>query len=551
MTSEKIRSKIFYKQPYYKNKWGGFYIHFHGRDIGRIQKWVNYGDISQEFINQKENISEALVNQYTNLLLSNISVSTENISFLGELVGKDYRETFISELDVAVKEILGPQINIEVLKAAHSSNHYLYDTEELIINQGDKGIEKTIKDLNKILKIVEKVINLSKYDNNAKDLSLKIGLGAVLRNAKGAPPNLQNVGHVWINQINKIKRLQKKGFWITLKQENQLIKYLNSITAYFKQENNKDYRNLTLNTIKHIFEQNISPKGIGESFGLLIKREAMKQSNQSIEKALEELEGINKITNFPGDGGDQNTLYFSNAKGNYSDTDSQNILQGITNKDKINKGQNKTDATEEIKVKVQSKHKDKEVEIKYEVGVSDKFYLNKDMFEIEDGVEYPSDGLFELSKSLPLGAMIKSTFRTKRLQYLAYNVIAWQDDKEDGNNASNAIYALQECIFRRNIIHGMSSRSGPKKDFAAYFLINGQLLSLWDIINFALNKKDSNIGSNQTSKEKGISFYYEKSPITNIISNRLQYSMVKRIAGVNTAIDDANVIVSINPSHLV
>ena len=91
MTPEKIRHKIFYKQPYYKDDWGGYYIHFHGRDIGKIQKWVNYGDISQEFIAQKQSINMALKNQYTNLMLGNMTIPQKSLGILNELLKKDSR----------------------------------------------------------------------------------------------------------------------------------------------------------------------------------------------------------------------------------------------------------------------------------------------------------------------------------------------------------------------------------------------------------------------------------------------------------------------------
>ena len=558
MTSENIRSKIFYKQPYYKDKWGGFYIHFHGRDIGRIQKWVNYGDISQEFIAQKQSINTALKNQYTNLMLGNMTISQKSLGILNELLKKDYRDTFITQLDKYVKTTLQDQVNQRVLDSIHQLREhnqlYFRDSKTPIANQGEKGIERVIEELNKILKAVSTVINASKYKQDAKDITLKIALGSVTKNAGGTGyiPTLKNVGNIWNAQIEKINNLSKKGFWISLRQQNRLLDQLNILSQYFKDaapgDDGKNYGTLTFNVIKGIFEQNISPKGIGEGFGIIINQKAQQMADLTVQEAISELKKIdNTIFDLPGDTNGQ--LYFSNVEGEYVSGDSSKILAGVS-EDTITKGQNKTDTTEKIKFQVQSKDNGMSGEISYIVGISDKFYLDINMFNIKDKKEFLPNGNFTVSSSLPLGAMIKSTFKGQRLQYLAYNVLAWQDDSEEGNSAPNAIKALQECIFKRNIIHSMSSRSGPGSDFASYFLLNGKILSLWEIIDYALNSSDSRIETNAVSKEKGVSFQYNKTAITSIVSNRFNISMKDRIRKINAAIPVTKVNVHINPAKI-
>ena len=165
------------------------------------------------------------------------------------------------------------------------------------------------------------------------------------------------------------------------------------------------------------------------------------------------------------------------------------------------------------------------------------------------------------NNSLVTGGSIKITdvfnmlTNHARIKYLGYNILAWTSGsapdelKDNASDLTPALTALQDALFIRSTIHIFSARG--KQDFANFMYINGQLVSIWDVIN-KVSKQKGGIATTSTMKNSGQGVIYSipgryswwKS--LNEDSNGL-YNSFTRTETLNNAINEARIEGHINP----
>ena len=290
-----------------------------------------------------------------------------------------------------------------------------------------------------------------------------------------------------VKELDKLSR--SRSFFIDKEQIKILADSLNNITDWLKSQNKKNSKDFTYNILKSLFDTEISPIGIGEAFGFYNKRMAQETLGQTITDSIKYI------------GKEEYPIVFSDPSGQYPKKSS---TSDSTTSDKQGKADMKFKNLQ-IEIKKQKGVK-QDYTLKISVGISNKLYLNNaNINEDENGQKIIKKQLtksVKVSKGIPLGDAIKSTFHQERLIYLAYNTFAWQTESSE---AKLAIEPLQDIIFTRNLIHVMAARSG--EDFASYILMNGQLFSVWEIIQYAINNDIGALNKDQqTTGPKGIKY---------------------------------------------
>ena len=120
---------------------------------------------------------------------------------------------------------------------------------------------------------------------------------------------------------------------------------------------------------------------------------------------------------------------------------------------------------------------------------------------------------------------------------------------------SNALVALQDIILTRSIVYLASGRGA--EDFSQLLLLNGKVMSMWDIIQYAIGndigKSSSmlpnlNKGNTQNNNNNGAYMSIPSRP--DILKYGSDKQWVTRIVETNKAIDKAVINLHIVPKKI-
>lgn len=116
----------------------------------------------------------------------------------------------------------------------------------------------------------------------------------------------------------------------------------------------------------------------------------------------------------------------------------------------------------------------------FTIGISGKFYSSVDMSseELKGSISNGSGGSLKEALSLIFGT------GSSIGQYFSRNLLSFPV----GSDSEDAL-SLQDLLLKRQILRMMAT-SGNKQDFAQYIFINGQIFSIFDIMNYVLNTKN-------------------------------------------------------------
>ena len=545
----KRKQSSFYRTEPFSRDNLGYYIHWRDENLGRLQRGKK-GDITHYFVDQKDRFKKqagkALKKQYKYLIHSMIDQKdAQSLAFASRLVGRGrVGDDLITALDTYVKQTLVKRINEETIKASLITGNQFHNhlNNRKLDNTLSSNLTSAGNALNKLLEGVAQVINTLKVNENYKNFSL----GLTAAEIEGLT-SIGDLGKLFGSKVDEIKKLSRsRSFYIDKNQIEVLTRTLNNITRWLQsQEINgkvKDGNSFTYKNLKSLFDTEISPIGIGEAFGFYNKRMAQEALQQTIVDSIKYI------------GKEEYPIIFSDPSGQYS----KSSPMPDTNMDDEKQG--KTDIkfkNLEVKLRTQKRSK-KELTLSISVGVSNKLYLNNAIIKNVDGEQQIKKQLtrsVKVSKNIPMGAAIKSTFHQERLIYLAYNTFAWQTESPE---ASEAVKSLQDIVFTRNLIHAMSARSG--EDFAGYILMNGKLFSVWDIIQYALSNNIGALTEDQKAGTgtKGIKYSWDedkgveqaRNNIVHYVQDRNRISMEQRIIGANEGINKTKLYVHLNPNYL-
>lgn len=166
-------------------------------------------------------------------------------------------------------------------------------------------------------------------------------------------------------------------------------------------------------------------------------------------------------------------------------------------------------------------------DIKINLGISVKSYSS---------IANNKNQIVNFGEGVRMGEAIRHTFHNQRLQYLAYNTVAWGAEER-----SKSLGALNDVILLRNIVPLIASRG--ISDMAQFIMINGEIISVLDLINYAAindNSGSLSVGGNTS----GIAL--SLTGRTSFTENTLNISQNKRIKKLNAAIETMKISAQIH-----
>ena len=121
-----------------------------------------------------------------------------------------------------------------------------------------------------------------------------------------------------------------------------------------------------------------------------------------------------------------------------------------------------------------------ELQFLMDLGFSVKTYRQKGVF----GDKNWGNTKVNIGQGMNLGASIISLPIDGYTKYLGFNAISFRKYRK----MKPAYEEIKKVAFIRSLLYMFSSRNS--KDFAQFLIINGMLVSVWDIINYVLNNID-------------------------------------------------------------
>lgn len=410
----------------------GYYIHYHQKNIGKANKH-NIPDIVATFQSHRTNVLRQSKVTYKKLFASNILKSSSK-----ELVEEVFKnEDIFTEINKQMTKQMQELIKTDKLEKLMTIQRETLQGKNKI-NLSDlisSNSEKQIKEFNNLLERLNECCKL---------LNGKAGgdLAAILAQSNLTIPKLQEALQNFIENNN--------GKSINQQRAVAAAQSINALAQGLKMGKTSKKEPLTTDAIKRMIDS-IFNTGFGESIASILN----KKSDHAIVSSLAQLTGKQTV---PGvtislkkDG--KNIVVDSTPRSGKADIKFSNItfeiqqIEGLTSGGKIS----------------------------MTVGLSNKQYRtnhfrNLDRKNSFRSFEYSSGsgGTFKEA----IDAIFNSNIYNK---YLAYNIMAHRSKR------TKEAQALQDLILTRQIVKLFSSRGG-QEDFSQWMLVNGEIISIWQII---------------------------------------------------------------------
>ena len=501
-----------YDNPY--NFLGAFYIHKHVNHIG-LMGGGSFNDIYSAFEGYKQNqVSQALKNQYAYLTKDMMRGNTDSniLSLLDYGTDPNARDTLLTSLDNVVKQGMQEMVNTQEI------NQVLSKVKKINISEGKEAVtsnfKKLGKQLNEMLLLLQESLEVFRRDGESILITID------------EQNSLLDYEEALRNAVVKIhKRLSRSAFRLNSKQIEHTLNKMETILSMIETGKSKSGKDLTFDILKHAFNQYVFSTGLGEAIAFRGMADAQSTVFDVVHKASLS-------------GADKTRLQLFDENGIKKET-------GMEQNSALTYG--KADV---IFPAIEFSLDDHPGRIIMDVGVSNKLYKTA---YFRYGAENLS-GEFSLGGGLTLEQGLYQAFgNNQRRLYLAYNLFGWQNDP----SIQTALINLQDIVFTRNIITLFGSRGGSSVDFASYILLNGKIVSLWEVILYAL---DNNIGishslqANGQAEQKGISFSIGDKDSHKAMTTFQDYleiwSIAKRSFSVKDAISKSKMTAHIRPNKL-
>ena len=426
--------------------------------------------------------------QYTDLYLKNMKVPKNATEALGAAMDLD-KDGFITKIDNEIKKNLQNGLSVDKLQSL------LYIRNNEGGNSLNKCLrnainEEDIQQLNEGLKILSECIKLLGGSNSA-------ALAATLINAINEnPSNRQELGERLSSQLatwqvnNNLKTIKKESLISVHNQLQNLASVLYS--GHFKSGSK-----ITGNGLVTLVSNGIISTSIAEGLAFSMRAEVDNLLHDTI---------IHSV-------GDKNSAVLYGGKeikmSGKADVSMSNVkvnLEGIGNQITLN------------------------------LGISSKFYTGQS-FIGADGV---LTGSYSSGSGGTLGDALAAVFPGHKDRYLAYNYMAhgMHSDK------------MGDLILTRQLAR-LFATSGASKDFAQYMLINGRVISIWQLIQYAISnnlsgKNDQEGISLTISNQENFKSNFLK---TNRNMNSLEAAWA-RSKGQNNQINSAKIYAKLHLDNL-
>ena len=333
-------------------------------------------------------------------------------------------EEFITTLNNQLKNNLQKALATDKLYQLHN---YAGDLQKAISSSfdGDK-----LKDFSDALDIIAKCVSLMDGGD---------ALGAILLNAKKHGGNSKALGKALNRELkafevnNNLSTFSKESLISAKAQLDNLAFALNK--GYFKSGKTLSESGLTTLLLNGLVSTQIA-----EGLGFMIANETRGILSNAI------VESVGSKATLSGD------IFFNKNKKMYGKAD---ILLKNVQMSLEGSGQ----------------------EINLNLGISSKFYKNQGFRTSKGGkVKSNKKGAFHSGSGWTLGAALHTVFSGDRERYLAYNYMVHNLHTMEMN----------DVIATRQLLRLFSSM-GVSEDFAMFMLVNGELVSIWDMVQYAVS----------------------------------------------------------------
>lgn len=540
------------KIDFYK---GYIYIHLHQEDIGKINnktKSLTDADLAREFLKYKNLqdgkstiVGRAVKRQYKELMMSSMDMDSDQYDFLDEVLNpKNKRgDKILDELNRGLKEGFEKQFTdnkIESLLRKEKKDNWsskgkdVEDLNNLLKNGAKEGFEVLDNVLDHMVatvallqspqgEILMKVISNARKDDSIQQDYKK--LGECLTKALNA----------FINETDKTT--------IEGRDAIQVAQNFKVVTEGLQRGTNKKGNILTAGALQGLIQNNFYSL-TAEVFASHLDKAAEDAAVQYVAETVEDIDLI---------GDSPVALEFTSPSGSYGRSESERTFF-----------QNKSGSIDENYGKADLRFNNVQVDMSLlgngelgklvmKIGLSNKAYVTNTIGG--SSLKDFKNQHFSLGGGMTLGnafTLLLGQGKNLWKRYLGYNILARGDSPVTIQTQSGsfvnpglplALETLQDVLLTRSILYLVAGRS--KEDFAQFMFLNGQLLSVWDIVKYAIN---NNIGKSSSRQISG-----QESGIYMSIPNREIFQYYASVPLLGIRVPDTNNVIdrAVMKGHLI
>ena len=535
---------LYLKQP--NDVYGNYYyIHLHKQNIGRMAGGApkTDADMVRIFSSYKQSSAKALKKQYTGYLIgSMVGLTPGGAKVIEEALDTDNNSSdkILQRLHDALKSGFESQFDNKAIIAAMQKqkslvwspkkNPGLLELDKLFQTNGRKG-DKTqgFAVLDQILQVLEetcKLLNTNSGNMLAVILSEQRKSG--YRTTKELGRHLEAALNQFIKD-NKTGSFTKKD----LDEGIEIATRINNLSTALKnnQTSSSEGKPLSYRSLQSILQNSVFPM-ISELFVNQLQEAAINIPSSEMAKFIAESARMS--------GADTSYIQYTAPDGTIMS--GQYLKNYGANEGKEQKSFGKADSLVDVLLSGESITGKYHGTIKLSVGISTKAYASN---RIGTKLNQNFDN-YSLGKGLNLGQAFSlipnlSTYH----RYLGYNLIS--HDTSESPNTTYSLIALQDVLLTRGLAYLASGRG--ISDSAQLLFLNGNIMSMWDVIQYAMN---NNIGASgsllKTSSSTGIYMTLENRKNIIQCANNLAWS--QRLINTNNAINSAVMKLEIVPKKI-
>lgn len=415
-----------------------FYIHYEKMHIGNRSG----GNATINFIQQKDQIKIQVQTQYKELFNANLNGQT--IQALSDALDLTEQE-LIDRINKDLTDKLQDSINTQKLQKLH----------DIVNNVGNNGgnisqylkdaiNEQDIQKMSSALEAVAKALDLLDKANPATaaviiDGQQKIrGLGNILRMSLNNATSFKDIGTKLTALLQKY--MINNNFRLIRRQAiNSAYQQLNNL-AYVLEHNTfkTSGSELSAKGLSILIVNGIISTSIAEGLGFIMSGKA----NSILYKTILQAVGTQQVT-----------------------------VKSDSNKDIKITG--KTDVrAKNVNITLEALDNNQNgADINMNIGISSKFYTSQQFQNLEN-----TSLIIKSGSGGSVKEALNAIFSDDISRYLAYNYMTHNEYQQQ----------LNDLIIKRQLLR-LFATAGANTDFAQFIFINGQIVSIWDIVQYVLN----------------------------------------------------------------
>lgn len=436
-----------------------YYIHKRKRDIGKAMGGDHMSDknIAEIFSNQRERAVEASKTYYKDMFFDkdNMKVNKKAQKLLAAAFDDNTIDNIISEIDTQLKQHLEKSLDVKNTESYLQAYKNSVDISQQLLSS---DLVAAAAAFNEILEGLAQASQLIGDPKNGANLASALLMQKANKN-EGL--NYMEMGRRLLEALEIFKR------------QNPVIPANSNIPRAVQAINRlgislKD--NLTTSDTK-ISTKNIS-KVVGSAFQKGFAEFIKTYVNNIAENGIDQA-----LTQITGQGEKTTKIQLTNTKGKML----KNKV-GTTSAGKVDI------SLSNVKINFQSGlNSALSGDMVFRIGISDKVYKSYNFA----GAVKKTGMSFESGSGGTLKEALNSLFDADIQHYLAYNVLAYGIE-----SFPSATFALHDVILSRHILRLFSTRGGVN-DFSQYFLANGELFSMWEVLQYV---SKNSVGYSQSQK---------------------------------------------------